>query len=395
MTKQEYLDKRNNLLNQAENLINSEKTDEANEIMEQIKELDDAYEKEAQARADLEALNREPKTKTPFNMEGKLDQSNEIGDISDVIKSDVYKNAWAKTMMDKSLTSEEAKAYQMVDEYVHTTGNTGAVVPTSVSNKIWELAAEMFPYISHITTTSAPGNFSMPQEDTSSDAMWYAEEAVTEDGKDTIKTFTLTGRELARDIVVSWKLKEMAIDDFINYISRKMARKMGAAADYGVIRGAGPSAEEPTGVVTALKAEEGTPQIVKYTGNPTYTDVLNARAKIASGYSTGLRVYANNTTIWTKIANILDANKRPIFMADPMTGGYRVLGNEVCEDANLRDGEILFSSAFQGYHLNKNKEITMLAQDNNTKRATVYTGYGIMDGNVTTTKAHSLLCPQE
>ena len=57
----------------------------------------------------------------------------------------------------------------------------------------------------------------------------------------------------------------------------------------------------------------------------------------------------------------------------------------------MQDGEILLSNASDGYHLNVNKEISMMTEDHIKARSTDYVGYGIMDGNVVTGKAHALL----
>ncbi len=286
----------------------------------------------------------------------------------------------------------------MNEAYTHTTKNTGRVIPKTVVTKIWELAGEMYPYFADVQKTYVNGLLAIPMEDTSSDAAWYVESEQTGDGKETFKEFTLSGCELSRVITVSWKLKEMAMDDFIPYIQRKMAKKMGAAAGYGATHGKGTvegGKPEPTGVVTALKKEDGTPQVIEYTGTPTFANITAARARIKSGYSAGLKLYANSSTIWTRIANIVDANKRPIFMPDPTSGGYRVLGMEVKEDDSMADGEILMSNAFAGYHTNINKEMTMLTEDRVKDRETDYCGYAIMDGNIITSRAHALLTTKD
>lgn len=286
----------------------------------------------------------------------------------------------------------------MNEAYTHTTKNTGTVIPKTVVTKIWELAGEMYPYFADVQKTYVNGLLAVPMEDTSSDAAWYVESEQTEDGKETFKEFLLSGCELSRVITVSWKLKEMAMDDFIPYIQRRMAKKMGAAAGYGATHGKGTvegGKPEPTGVVTALKKESGTPQVIEYTGTPTFANITAARARIKSGYSAGLKLYANSSTIWNKIANIVDANKRPIFMPDPTSGGYRVLGMEVKEDDSMTDGEILMSNAFAGYHANINKEMTMLTEDHVKDRKTDYCGYAIMDGNIITSRAHALLITKD
>lgn len=400
MKKKDYEAKRAALMNEAQELINAGKAAEAEAKMEEVKALDEQWDAIAQAQANLKALNTDPKPAYPGKMDDSFDDKGGEGTTAaDAWASDAYKNAWAKVMLGKTLTNEEAKTYALVNEaYTHTTENTAVVIPKTVSKGIWELAGEMYPYFGDVAKTYVNGVLTMIQEDTSSEAKWYDEGTTTEDGKETFKEFTLSGCELSRDITVSWKLKEMAIEDFIPYIQRKMAKKMGAAAGYGVTHGGGASASsgkpEPMGTVTALLAEDATPQVVEYAngGVPTYAQLLLARSKVKSGYGAGLKVYANSTTIWNKIAAMVDGNGRPLFVPDPVSGGaYRVLGMLVAEDDSMKDGEILLSNTKEGYHLNINKEMTVMPEDHVKERKTDYCGYAIMDGNVLTTKAHALL----
>lgn len=404
MNKKQYETKRNQLLQEAQNLIDQGKADEANAKMDEIKALDEKWDAIAQAQANFDALNKEPKPINPFGgNEENADMGNgspESGKTA-VVKaweSEEYKYAWAKKMMGLQMSSEEQNAFSLVNEaYTHTTGNTAIVIPKTVSKGIWEEAGEIYPYFGDVSKTYVNGVLTMIQEDGSTNAAWYEEDTATEDGKETFKEFTLSGCELSRAITVSWKLKEMAIEDFIPYIQRRMAKKMGAALGYGSTHGQGTKTEgkpEPIGVVTALENEDNTPQIVTYTGSLTYANMTAARGKIKSGYGSGLFVYANNATIWNQIANILDTNKRPIFVQDPTSGGaYRVLGMLVKEDDSMLDGEVLMSNPERGYHMNINKEVTMMTEEHVKDRKTDYCGYAIADGNVTTTKAHALLKP--
>lgn len=396
MNKKQYLAMRAQLMKEAQQLIDAGKAEEAQTKMDEVTALDEQWDAIAQASANFNALNREPQAAAPFAMEDTVGKENSVEDALD---SEEYKNAWAKTLLGQQLSASESKTFQMVNEaFTHTTDNTSIVIPKTVTRGIWEMAGEMYPYFADIAKTYVNGTLSMIQEDTSSDAGWYEEETATEDGKETLKEFTLNGCELSRAITVSWKLKEMAIEDFIPYIQRKMAKKMGAAAGYGATHGAGPDKEngkdEPIGTVTALKAEKDTPQVVTYAAGsaPTYANILSTRAKIKSGYASGLKIYANATTVWTKLANIVDTNKRPIFIPDPTSAGeFRILGMLVKEDDSMKDGEILFSNPEAGYHMNINKEMSMIPEDHVKARKTDYCGYSIMDGNVTTTKAHALL----
>lgn len=395
MNKRQYEAMRKKLMDEAQEFINSGDAEKAQAKMDEVAALDQKWDAIAQAAANFNSLNREPELLAGIPVNDKMGEDDEKENPLDTWTSDNYLNAWAKTLQGKPLDKKESEAYRLVnDAYTHTTKNTGTVIPKTVATKIWELAGEMYPYFADVQKTYVNGLFAVPMEDTSSDAAWYEESSRTEDGKETFKEFLLSGCELSRAITVSWKLKEMAMDDFIPYIQRKMAKKMGAAAGYGATHGKGTAETgkpEPVGVVTALLNEKDAPQVIEYSGVPTFTNITAARALIKSGYSAGLKMYANSSTIWNKIANIVDANKRPIFMPDPTSGGYRVLGMEVKEDDSMADGEILVSNAFAGYHANINKEMTMMSEDHVKDRQTDYCAYAIMDGNIITSKAHALL----
>lgn len=398
MNKKQYLAKREQLMNEVQQLIDAGKAAEAEEKMKEVTALDEQWDALAQAAANFNALNREPSADPEIPMQDATSKEDDsVTPKAKALESEEYKIAWAKMLMGKRLSKKEKEVYDMVNEaYTHNTENTSIVIPKTVTKGIWEMAGEMYPYFADVTKTYVNGTLSMIQEDTSSDSSWYDEATVTDDGKETFKEFKLSGCELSRAITVTWKLKEMAVEDFIPYIQRKMAKKMGAAAGYGVTHGAGADAEkpEPMGTVTALLAETDTPQVIRYKEGsvPTYQNILEARSKIKSGYAGGVVIYANSTTIWTKIAAIVDTNKRPLFIADPMNNGtFRILGMVVKEDDSMKDGEILFSNARDGYHLNINKETTMMTEEHVKERKTDYCGYAIMDGNIVTSKAHALL----
>lgn len=403
MKRKQYEAMRRKLMDEAQQLLDAGKAAEANAKMEEVEALDEQWDAIAQAEANFAALNG---TQTPENPAGKLEDSfgggEDQGEDTPKIrawKSEEYKNAWAKHLMGRLMNDGETEKFLMVNEaFTHTTKNTSIVIPETVSRGIWEMAGEYYPYFADVTKTYVNGLLTMIQEDTSSEAKWYDEGTETEDGKETFKEYQLSGCELSRAITVSWKLREMAIEDFIPYVQRKMAKKLGAAAGYGVTHGKGKEAAtgkpEPMGTVTALLAEEGTPQVVEYANGsvPKYDDIVAARSKVKSGYGAGLRIYANSRTIWGKIAMIQDQNKRPLFVQD-VTGqaALRILGMPVKEDDSMNDGEILFSNPEDGYHLNVNKEISMMTEEHVKQRTADYVGYGIMDGNIITSRAHALL----
>lgn len=392
MTREQYLALRQKLVNEAQQFITDGKADEAQAKLDEISKLDADFERMAQTQANFNALNMEPKFAAPVTVQEAFGGNKEA---ERDWKSDEYKTAWAKTMQGRELTAEEDGVFKMVNEaFTHTTKNTGIVIPETVSKGIWEEAEKLYPYYADVTKTHVNGVLTVLQEDTSSDTGWYEEENETDDGKETFKEITLSGCELARNINVSWKLREMAIEDFIPYIQKKLGKKMGAGAGYGATHGAGAKAEsgkpEPMGVVTALLAQEGTPQVVTYSGQITYDNIVAVRAKLKYNPS----IYANNDTIWNQLAKVKDNNGRPLFIPDVTgSGQFRILGMVVKEDDSMKNGEVLFSDAGVGYLMNINKETTITTEEHAKKRNTDYCAYAIMDGNVITMKAHALLMP--
>ena len=407
MTYQEYLNQRKTLMDSAQTLIDESKFDEAEEKTKEVSALDERWDAQAKAEANMRALEGEQRVVNIQKLSGSVPQGTTVIDFSDqnpntpkkeeMYKTQEYANAWAKIMMGQQLTTDENKVFRMVNEaYTHTTENTPVVIPETVAAGIWKEIGELYPYWNDVRKTYVKGKVIIIKQKSSTDAAWYVESVKTEDGKEILDKQELNGCELSRAITISWKLKEMAIPEFLAYITTMMAEKMGSGLAYGVTHGAGIVAgkpSEPLGTVTALLAEERTPQVVNYTKDTlSYKDLTAARGKIKSGYTPS--VYATSDTIWNVLANVLDENGRPIFISDPINGGvYRVLGCAVKEDGSLKDGEILFSDAARGYQANINKQISVMTEEHAKERTTDYCGYAIADGAPMTLKAHALLTP--
>lgn len=408
MTKTEYIEKRKAMQDMAQNLIDEGKLEEAKEQMTAIDELDNEWDKTAQALADLRALSdNQPVVdleEASVNVNAKASETINLAPVKTVEDSkDAYVNAWAKQMMGKSLTADEQNVIDMVNAYTHTTGNTGIVIPENVAQGIWDMVEEMYPLWADVQKTYVNGNYTVPISNTSSAAAWYDEATATADGTETFRSLTLTGCELARAITVSWKLREMAVADFIPFIQKKLAQKMGAALGYGVSNGKGQPGvgdtfkPEPKGIITELKAETSTPQVVEYdaTDGVTYTDLTAVRAKVTIGTNV-LAFYANAATIWTQLANVKDQNGRPIMIADPAAGGInRIFGIPVKEDDSMIAGEILLGAPGVGYIANVNKDMSLQTEEHAKARTADYCAYAIVDGGVLSTKAFALLVAGE
>ena len=84
MNKEQYLELRNGLYTEAENLINEGKLEESQAKMQEITELDNKYENEAKALANLNAL----KDNTRITNLSNLSNNNIKGTVIDTFGTD-------------------------------------------------------------------------------------------------------------------------------------------------------------------------------------------------------------------------------------------------------------------------------------------------------------------
>jgi HK97 family phage major capsid protein len=361
-------------------------------------------EKRAKIAADLNA--GAASATTLGTLEQPQPEARNIGEMKwvEAISTAEYRASWAKDMMGMSLGTEERNAYERVNAeyraFTHSTENSAVLIPKTVVAGIWKRAEEQYPLWADVRKFRVTGNLSLIKGGTSPNAQWYDEDDTVDTDQLGFGLLELTGCELAKAIQVTWKLRKMAVDDFIAYVEREIGDRMGIALSNAVYAGKGKPGgsqtfkPEPRGIKTALAAETLTPQIIEYTeaAGLKYVNLTAAMGGIHSSYANGVTIYANNTTIWSTLANMLDDVGRPLFVPDVNAGGVgRIFGRLIKPDASIPAGEILIGNANAGYMANINEDITMYREDHVRQRLTDYMGYAIVDGDVVDNKAFVIL----
>lgn len=401
--RQDYLDQRNVLMDKTQNAINEGNAEEAEKAMADVQALDDAYAAFANKQAELQALNDKLKVTNQLPLAGeKANMNEDLGkeDVTDK-SSAAYKNAWIRAMKGEKLSDKEQNIIDMVNrENVETVaGGHTLIVPTTVKNGIWEAAAELHPVIQDLVATFIQGDVTIIKDTSAeSEADWTDEQTASADAEFAEGSVNLTGCELCKSVSISWKLKKMNNQDYEAYLIKKLGMKIGNTIAKSLFHGKGKPASgdsfkpQAKGVVTALKAQKNTPQVISYTSDIKYTDLTALMAKVKSAYKNGASFYANNTTIWNKLANIVDGQKRPIFIPDVTAGGVgRIFGIPVKEEDGVNDGEVVLGNYGVGYAFNFNESMSVYQEDHVKERKTDYMAYGIADGDVITEDAFALL----
>lgn len=398
MNYKDYLNKRNQLISAAQALINEGKLDEFNAKKKEIETLDNEYKTATKDNADFNALNKSGAIVNVANL-----SANVTGTVIDKTENkdsqELYNVAFGKYLLNRSMTDDEKHTFNLMNATQRTNDHT-VVIPETYVKGIWSEMAERHPIIADTTSTRVEGHLVIRTGSMDSGANWYDETTPVTDGSVQTAEITLKGYELAKAVTVSWLLKDMSIDEFIPFITSKIAEVMGNALANALVNGLGvPSGgdtfkAQPKGVVTALKAQSQTPQIVTYSDvDPLgYRSLTSAVALIKSGYLSGSSIYAKNKTIWNVLANLLDEIGRPLFIPDVTSGGVgRMFGLTVKEEDAVKENDILIGNMAKGYAFNVNKNIAIYTEDHVKARETDYMGYAVMDGSPLTMNAFAYI----
>lgn len=346
--------------------------------------------------ADLEALNKEvdslteqrkslmEKAETRKNTLEKIangETGKEIEKMEEkkeekkyTVASEEYRTAWAKSLMGKELTADEKRAigdaitttattFVEAGEGANGVNNGGLLIPTSVRTDILALIEKQSPFYRDVRKLAVAGNIDLPYMDDSDDAEWYAEGTNTKNEGIEFKKLSLTGHELAKNVVVTWKLEAMAVADFISFITAEIANKMAKALISAIIYGNGSG--KATGAIYGLSAVEG--------DDPIATIVATYKS-LDEDFRIGAKAYIS-TNVNIDILGYKDGNDNyPFFNGVPAS---KLVAIEV--DPFLVDGDMIVGNPMN-YILNTIEQVSVVRESTVVGRKTTYGSYGVFDG---------------
>lgn len=294
------------------------------------------------------------------------------------LSSPEYRSAWAKKLMNLSedkFTEDEKRALgdavtTSANEFVASAESTqginngGLFIPTTVRSELMELISQQSPIFNDVRKLQVAGNVELPYLFSSDDAEWYAELEDTKNGSAEYRNMQLTGWELAKDIVITWKLEEMAVESFIAFILDELANKMGKALVNAVIYGDGKN--KPTGLTNGLTAIK--------TGDTAIDRVLETYKGLSEDARIGAKVYVSTETN-LDIVSYKDNNGNYPFLA----GIPSVSGFSISVDPYLKGSDIVAGN-MRNYILNEVVSPRVEKERTVKGRKTTYGGYAIYDG---------------
>lgn len=275
----------------------------------------------------------------------------------DVLNSAEYRSAFMKRLLGRKLNSFEEAAFnramneQRADAY-STSTSVAAVLPTQTLNEVISKARTMGGIMSVCRSFNVPSKIAIPVGTPMSAASWHIEGAAVESAAPTIATISFDGYEIMKVLSVSVKVQSMSIAAFESYLTEELSNCVMACIASALVNGTG--ASQGTGVLSGITwtADKNFFTFSKANGLA-YADVVKTVAALARGYANGACWAMNNAALHNLFYGMQDANKRPIFIADPKAENIgKILGFPVVVDDYLPTDTIIFGNFnYMGYNM--------------------------------------------
>lgn len=288
-------------------------------------------------------------------------------------ESKEYRNAYLKNLLGESLTDVEQRAF------VHTTENTGEVIPTELENKIYSNMYESHPILKDVNVLRTGVVLSIAKHVSidAGDAKQVAENEANADEENTFVNVTLSGKDFSKHVDISYRLGKMAIPAFEQYLVEEISARIGSAMADDIVAQITADAHADNKFDTAQDGLD-------------MKDVLKAFGSLKG--TNKVFIYANSNTLYNSIASMEGlAEGRLSFVPSPQEAiDARLLGKGIKEEDAVPDGQILVLDPSQ-FTYNVVQDI-MLERDKDIKKH-VHTiaGFAIAEGTLTNDKAASVV----
>ena len=389
MTKEIYTSQRNQLLTDAQQLIDAGKMEDANAKMEEIKALDAKYDEEAKLQANLNALTG---AKVPGlqAMTGVAETADLTGtkkpDILDRYDTDEYKKAFmAYVLTGRKIPGELTNADANTK-----TSDVGAAIPTTTLQKIYEKMESVGMILPRVTHTSYKGGVTVPTSSAKPTATWVAEGEGSDKQKKALGSITFAYHKLRCAISMSLEVSLVTYPMFESQFVANVAEAMVKAEEKAIIDGSGSG--QPKGVLKETVVTGQNIDIAAATTALAYTDLVKAEAALPQAYDADAIWCMTKKTFFEQIVGMVDDNKQPVARVNYGINGkpvYSLFGREVLLVGDYlpsftasvtADTVFAFIFNFKDYLWNENLGLTFRRYTDNTTDDEVTVALSLVDG---------------
>lgn len=361
MNREEYMNKRNALIAEAQELLDAGKVAEAAEKRAQVERLDEEFEVAATETANLNALAK-IQPPAPFST-----RENMAGDPEN--KEAVYRVAFFKRLQGKELSPEELTAYSSG------ASSAGAVIPTQTAEEIITKLKERAPLLQEITLLQVQGNVTFAVEGTNNAAAIHTENASITPAADTLVKVSLSGWEVTKLIQVSDTVKTMSINAFEGWLVDMLVESIADKISDMIINGTGTS--QAKGIEKANTWGDTNSVSVDKAESLTAANVQTLIGLLGGGYDANAKFIMSKKTLYTDFMPLQDNSKNDIVTREGRS--YYIYGYPVLIDSRVTEHEAYLGD-LKKYVANLAESVNVKADFDIDTNSNKYLGVAIFDG---------------
>lgn len=353
--------------------------DELETELRDITEKIGAYEKRERLAAEARDINASSATDTQ-----NIATFNGFPEGGEQRSEEQMENEYRKAFMDYVLRGQEIPAELRANEVTKTT-DIGAMIPSTVLNKIVEKLEASGMILPLVTRTSVKGGVTIPTSTIKPVATWVAEGAGSEKQKKTTGSITFNYHKLRCAVAVTLETDLMALSAFEATLINNIVEAMTIALEQAIVSGDGVG--KPKGFLTETPNEGQVLDVAALD----YKALVDAEAALPLEYENGA-VYLMTKKTFMGYIGMVDDNKQPIARVNhgvngkperTLLGRTVVLCNYVPSFETATVGQAfgaLFN--FKDYALNTNYQMSVKKYEDNETDDQVTKAILIADGKV-------------
>lgn len=346
-----------------ERAMSEDETKEFDAAEKEIKEIDATLDREERARGITE-----------------VQQPTENHEMTQEERAAADEKAFADFIMNR-VTENRAGEIQL------TQGNNGAIVPTTIANRIIKSVRDMVPFLQLSDVVYTNGKLSVPVY--GEDSTNYIKADYVDEGTeltDNIGKFTtidLTGYVVGALALVSNKLKDNTDINVVDFVVNQVAEAIAEKLEKEFVTGS----TKIIGITSATKGITAASATAI-----TYDELVSLKHSLKQRFRANARWIMNPAT-YTALCKLKDGNGQPYFKEDE----YKILGLPVIESDSMptiaASAKAIVCADLSGYTIKATKsvEIQVLREKFSTKNMLGVLAFGEYDAKITDSKKIAVL----
>ena len=309
-----------------------------------------------------------------------VQQPNENHEMTQEERAAADEKAFADFIMNR-VTENRAGEIQL------TQGNNGAIVPTTIANRIIKSVRDMVPFLQLSDVIYTNGKLSVPVY--GEDSTNYIKADYVDEGTeltDNIGKFTtidLTGYVVGALALVSNKLKDNTDINVVDFVINQVAESIAEKLEKEFVNGS----TKIIGITSATKGITAASATAI-----TYDELVSLKHSLKQRFRANARWIMNPAT-YTALCKLKDGNGQPYFKEDE----YKILGLPVIESDSMptiaASAKAIVCADLSGYTIKATKsvEIQVLREKFSTKNMLGILAFGEYDAKITDSKKIAVL----